>query len=403
MHHIRLLHRCETCLLVAAMFLASMTPCLAVGNALSWAERMALSEMERRGDSLKFGKGPRGYWAYETGVFLKGLEALWIETGDAKYYDYLKTTIDSFLESDSTIKTYKADDFNLDHINCGKLLLTLYKKTKEEKYRKAALLLMKQLEGQPRTHEGGFWHKKIYPYQMWLDGVYMSGPFLAQFAKMYNRPAGFDEVANQIMWIESHTRDSRTGLLYHGWDESRAQEWADPSTGCSKSFWGRAMGWYTMALVDTLDFMPEKHRARRAIIDILKRTSKAVASYQDSRTGLWYQVVDQGEGRGNYLEASASSMFVYALAKGVRKGYLGQEYAAVAQRGYEGLARRLIIQDADGKVSLTQICSVGGLGGPQKRNGTFDYYISEPIVTNDLKGVGAFILAGIETNRLFRK
>jgi unsaturated rhamnogalacturonyl hydrolase len=403
MHRVRLSCIYVTCLLVAAMFLASMRPCLAAGDDVSWAERMALSEMERRGDSLSFGKDPRGYWAYETGVFLKGLEALWIETGNAKYFDYLKTTIDSFLESDGTIKTYRHDDFNLDNINCGKLLLTLYEKTKEERYRKAALLLMKQLEGQPRTHEGGFWHKKIYPYQMWLDGVYMSSPFLAQFAKMYNRPAGFDEVANQILWIETHTRDSRTGLLYHGWDESRAQEWADPSTGCSRSFWGRAMGWYAMALVDTLDFMPGKHPARQAIIDILKRMSKAVARYQDSRTGLWYQVVDQGERRGNYLEASASSMFVYALAKGVRKGYLAREYAAVAQRGYEGLIRHLIIRNPDGKVSLTQICSVGGLGGAQKRNGTFDYYVSEPVVTNDLKGVGAFILAGIETNRLSRK
>jgi unsaturated rhamnogalacturonyl hydrolase len=364
---------------------------------------MASSEMKRLGDSLSFGKGPRGYWAYETGVFLKGLEALWIKTGDLKYYDYLKTIIDSFLEPDGTIRTYKLEDYNLDNINCGKLLLTLYEKTKEEKYREAALQLMKQLENQPRTREGGFWHKKIYPFQMWLDGVYMSGPFIAQFAKVFNRPAGFDEVSKQIIWIESHTRDSRTGLLYHGWDESRAQEWADPSTGCSKSFWGRAMGWYAMALVDTLDYLPKDHHSRQAIIDILNRMSKAVANYQDKRTGLWYQVVDQGDRKGNYLEASASSMFVYAIAKGVRNGYLGQERAKVARRGYEGLIKHLIASKPDGKISLTQVCSVGGLGGAQKRNGTFDYYISEPVVSNDLKGVGAFILASIEIDRLLRK
>ena len=163
------------------------------------------------------------------------------------------------------------------------------------------------------------------------------------------------------------------------------------------------MGWYAMALVDTLDFIPAKHHARRAIIDVLKRLSKAVAHYQDSRTGLWYQVVDQGERKRNYLEASASSMFVYALAKGVRKGYLGRNYAAVARKGYEGLVRHLIVRDPDGEVSLTRICSVGGLGGPQKRNGTFEYYMSEPIVANDLKGVGAFIMAGIEIDRLPRK
>lgn len=230
----------------------------------------------------------------------------------------------------------------------------------------------------------------------------MSSPFLAQSAKIFNRPDVFDEVSRQIIWIESHTRDSRSGLLYHGWDERRAQEWADPSTGCSKSFWGRAMGWYAMALVDTLDFMPQKHQARTAIIDILKRMAKAVASYQDGRTALWYQVVDQGARKGNYLEASASSMFVYALAKGVRKGYLDREYAIAARRGYDGLVRHLIATDSDGKVSLTQICSVGGLGGPQGRNGTFEYYVSEPIVANDLKGVGAFILASVEIDRLSR-
>ena len=390
-------------ILAATMLLSGVPLSLAAEDAESWAARMALSEMERRGDSLSFGKGPQGYWAYETGVFVKGLEAMWIKTGDVKYFDYLKRTIDSFLDSDGTIRTYKLDDYNLDNINCGKLLLILYEKTKEERYRNAALLLMKQLEGQPRTREGGFWHKKIYPYQMWLDGVFMSGPFLAQFARIFDRPTGFDEVANQILWIEKHTRDRRTGLLYHGWDESRAQEWADPSTGCSKSFWGRAMGWYAMALVDTLDFIPGKHQARPAIIDVLKRLSKAVASYQDSRTGLWYQVVDQGERKGNYMEASASSMFVYAFAKGVRKGYLGRDYAAVARKGYDGLIRHLITADPDGKISLTQICSVGGLGGPRKRNGTFEYYISEPIVANDLKGVGAFILAGIETGRLLQQ
>ncbi len=369
-------------------------------DARSWAEKLAASEMKRQGDSLFPDKNPKAKWAYETGVFLKGLEAIWTRTGDAKYYNYLRAVIDSYLESDGTIKTYRLEDYNLDNINTGKLLLTLYQKTREEKYRKAAFLLKKQIEGQPRTKEGGFWHKKIYPYQMWLDGIYMASPFLAEFARLFAQPAGFDEVANQILWIESHTRDSRTGLLFHGWDESRAQEWADPKTGCSKSFWGRAMGWYAMALVDVLDFLPVKHPRRTAVIDVLKRLSKAVASYQDSRSGLWYQVVDQGKRDKNYLEASASSMFVYALAKGFRNGYLDKKYAAVAVRGYEGLTRQLIRVDPDGMVSLTQICSVGGLGGAQKRDGTFAYYMSEPVVSNDLKGVGAFLMASIEIDRL---
>jgi unsaturated rhamnogalacturonyl hydrolase len=403
MNPIRLLRIVTAGVLVAMAIISGVPLNLAARSTKSWAEWMASSEMDRRGESLSFDRGPRGYWAYETGVFLKGLDVLSAASGIAKYYAYMKTTVDSFLEPDGTIRTYRLDDFNLDNINCGKLLLSLYEKTKEEKYRKAAQLLMKQIESQPRTHEGGFWHKKIYPYQMWLDGIYMSVPFIAQYAKIFHQPAEFDEVANQISWIENHTRDSRTGLLYHGWDESRAQEWADPVTGRSKNFWGRAMGWYAMGLVDTLDFMPQKHRSRSVIIDILRRLTKAVAGCQDGRTGLWYQVMDQGDRTGNYLEASASSMFVYAMAKGVRKGYLGSEYAAVAQKGYTGLIEKLVRQDPDGKISLTQICSVGGLGGAQKRNGTFEYYISEPIVTNDLKGIGAFIMAGIEIGHLARK
>lgn len=377
-----------------------MAPWVAAGDARTWAERMALSEMKRQGDSLLYGKNPKAKWAYETGVFLKGLEAAWMRTGNAKYYDFLKDVIDSYLEPDGTIETYKPEEYNLDNINCGKLLLTLYQKTKEEKYRKAAFLLMKQLENQPRTQEGGFWHKQIYPYQMWLDGIYMASPFLARYARMFDRPAALDDVANQIIWIENHARDTRTGLLYHGWDESREQAWADPVTGCSKSFWGRAMGWYAMGIVDVLEFLPRTHPRRTALVGILKRLSKALASYQDGETGLWYQVVDQGKRDKNYLEASASSMFVYAMAKGVRMGCLDKEYASVARKGYDGLIKHLIKIDPDGTVNLTQICSVGGLGGPQKRDGSFEYYVSEPVVVNDLKGVGAFLMASIEIDRL---
>ncbi len=377
-----------------------LTFCTAADTPKSWAEKMAASEMKRRGDSLSYGKDPRARWTYETGVFLMGLETVSAGTGNAKYFDYLKTVIDSFLEADGSIRTYKLGDYNLDNINSGKLLLTLYQKSGEEKYRKAAFLLMKQLESQPRTKEGGFWHKQIYPFQMWLDGIYMASPFLARASLMFEQPGGFEDVANQIVWIESHTRDARTGLLYHGWDESRSQEWADPQTGCSKSFWGRAMGWYAMAIVDVLDYMPAQHQRRAAVIDVFQRLAKGVAAYQDSKTGLWRQVVDQGTREKNYLEASASSMFVYAIAKGVRKGYLGKEYATIAKRAYEGLVKHLVRVDPDGSVTLTGICSVGGLGGPQKRDGTFDYYMSEPVVENDLKGVGAFLMACVEIDRL---
>ncbi len=381
----------------------AMAPRAYGADAREWAVRMSDSEMQRQGEALCYGKGPKGKWAYETGVFLKGLDAVWDTTGDGRYFDYVKKVIDSYLDSDGSIKTYKLEDHNLDNVNLGKQVLALYIKTKDEKYKKTADLLMKQLESQPRTKEGGFWHKKIYPYQMWLDGIYMASPFYVQYSQMFNRPAGFDDVANQILWLENHARDSKTGLLYHGWDESKAQEWADPVTGLSKCFWGRAMGWYAMAIVDVLDYFPANHPKRAQIIAVFQRLSKTVSNFQDPESGLWYQVVDQGKRQGNYLEASCSSMFVYALAKGVRKGYLGKEYASAAQRGYEGLVTRLVKTDPDGRVNLTQVCSVAGLGGPNHRNGTFGYYIGEPVVSNDLKGVGSFIMAGIEIDRLGKK
>ncbi len=387
-------------------FVILFGPCVVTrafcSDAQRWAVRMAGSEMTRQGDALCFG-GPKGKWAYETGVLLKGLEATWKSTGDEKYFDYSKRVVDSYVGADGSIKTYKLEDYNLDNINMGKQLLTLFDRTGDQKYKKAADRLMEQLKSQPRTNEGGFWHKKIYPYQMWLDGIYMASPFYAQYSLKFNQPAGFDDVANQIIWMENHARDGGTGLLYHGWDESRKQEWADPVTGLSKSFWGRSMGWYAMALVDVLDYLPASHPKRAEVITILQRLSAALVKFQDPQSGLWYQVVDQGSRKGNFLEASCSSMFVYALAKGARKGYIPPQYASASKKGHAGLVSRLVKTDPDGRVNLTQVCSVGGLGGPNHRNGTFEYYMSEPVVSNDLKGVGAFIMASIEIDLLAGK
>lgn len=365
-------------------------------DALASAERMAASEMQRRGDSLFCGKNPKARWVYETGVFLEGIERLGLRTGNRKDLDYVRNVVDSYVDNDGGLRTYKLDEYNLDSVRSGTLLLHLYRQSKEEKYRKAADVLMKQLETHPRTGEGGFWHKKIYPFQMWLDGIFMAEPFYAEYCQMFDRPAGFSDIANQIIWIERHTRDPKTGLLYHGWDEKKSQEWADPTTGCSHNFWGRAMGWYAMGIADVLDYLPASHPRRKEIEAVFQRTLQAVSKYQDAESGLWYQVVDQGSRKGNYLEASASSMFVYALAKGARKGYLGKESLSAAEKGYEGILRRFIVTDVGGSVHLTGICSVAGLGGPTHRNGSFEYYISEPVVQDDLKGVGAFILASTE-------
>jgi len=347
-------------------------------------------------DSAKNENGQPSRWSYEQGVVLKGIEGVWLSTGDGRYFSFIQKGMDNFVNADGSISTYKAEDFNLDNINCGKMLLLLYKVTGQDKYRKAATLLREQLKNHPRTSDGGFWHKKIYPDQMWLDGLYMAEPFYAEYATTFHESSAFDDIAKQFVLMESHARDPKTGLLYHGWDESKRQRWADPVTGHSPNFWDRAIGWYAMALVDTLDSFPRTHPQRAELIAILNRLAKAVAKYQDPKTGLWYQVVDKGTEQGNYLEASGSSMFVYALAKGVRNGYLPATYLAVARRGYRGLISEFVKTDANGQTNLDGTVSVAGLGGNPYRDGSYQYYINERVVTNDPKGIGAFLMASNE-------
>ncbi len=335
-------------------------------------------------------------WRYENGLLHRAVEQVWYRTGNDQYYDYIKREIDQFVDAAGNIKTYNLAEYNLDQVNAGRILFLLYRTTGEERYKKAICLLRDQLRTQPRTSEGGFWHKKIYPHQMWLDGIYMASPFYAEFARTFDEPAGFDDVAHQITLIEKHTRDPKTGLLYHAWDESREQRWANAATGCSPHFWGRAIGWYVMAIVDVLDYLPVDHLQRAELIAILDRTLDAVAKVQDQSTGLWYQVLDQGDRAGNYLEASASCMFVYAMAKGVRNGYVAPHYLQVARKAYIGIHGNLIEIDDQGLVNLNRICESAGLGGTPYRDGSYEYYVGEKIVTNDYKGVGAFILASVE-------
>lgn len=340
------------------------------------------------------GRTPR--WTYEQGVVLLGIAHIWKNTGDQKYFDYIRQTMDHYVNDDGTIRTYRVEEYNLDNINLGRMLLFLYGATKEDKYRKAADLLREQLRKHPRTSEGGFWHKQIYPSQMWLDGLYMAEPFYAEYAAMFHEDADFDDIAKQFMLIERHTRDEKTGLLYHGWDESKKQRWADPITGRSPNFWGRAMGWYAMALVDTLDYFQKGHPKRAELIAILKRLAIAVAKYQDSKAGLWYQVVDKAGAKGNYFESSAAAMFVYALAKGAHKEYLPASYLRVAEKGYRGMRTQFIETKPNGLVDYKGTVSVAGLGGNPYRDGSYEYYLSEKVVTNDPKGFGAFLLATAE-------
>ena len=354
--------RTITLILLSILLTAPLTT--AFGQTAPLSERMADTAMNTLWrDATKNESGIPAKWTYDHGLVLKGIEGVWHATGDDRYFNYIKQSMDQYINADGTIKTYKLDDYNLDNVLNGRVLLLLYKVTRQEKYRNAAALLRAQLKTQPRTSEGGFWHKKIYPSQMWLDGLYMAEPFYAEYAATFHEDAAFDDIARQFALMELHSRDTKTGLLYHGWDESRQQRWANPVTGRSPNFWGRAVGWYAMALVDTLDYFPEQHSQRAPRLEILKRLAAAVERYQDPKSGLWYQVLDKGDAKGNYLEASAACMFVYALAKAVRQGYLPASYLAVARKGYQGITTQFVEATARGGVNLKGTVSVAGLGG----------------------------------------
>ena len=298
-----------------------------------YSERMSETAMKLWPDSFSLGKpGTPAKWSYDLGVILKGVEAVWKASGEAKWFDYIQKQMDHYVQEDGTIKMYRPDDYNIDFVNNGKVLLFLYQETGEPKYFKAAAILRDQLKTHPRTSEGGFWHKQVYPHQMWLDGLYMGQPFYAEYAKLFDEPKAFDDITNQFVLMEKHSRDARTGLLYHGWDESREQKWANHTTGRSPHVWGRAMGWYSMALVDALPYFPEGHPGIDSLTGILQRLAKAVVAFQDEKSGVWYDVVDMGHRPENYFEASASCMLVYALAKGFRLGYLPKTYLRAAKK-----------------------------------------------------------------------
>jgi len=359
-----------------------------------YSQRMSQTAMQLWKDSFAV-KG-KARWSYDQGVILKGIEGVWKLYGQAEYFNYIQHSMDFYVQEDGSIKDYKRDEFNIDHTNNGKVVMMLYAVTGKEKYKKAIDLIRSQFNDHPRTKEGSFWHKKIYPWQVWLDGLYMGQPFYAEYAKLSGQDSVFDDVARQFINIERHARDRKTGLLYHGWDESREQKWADKATGCSPNFWGRALGWFGVAMVDVLDFLPEKHWGRDSIIAILNRFAKAVTNVQDAGSGVWYDIVDQPNRAKNYKEASASCMLVYTLAKAVRKGYIPASYMKNAKKGYDGIIKEFTETDAKGQFNLKSVVSVSGLGGNPYRDGSFDYYMSEPVVTNDPKGIGAFILCSVE-------
>ena len=376
-----------------------------VDSKLPWSVRLTESEMIRYPESWQLDFQPKLKWDYCHGLELGAMLDVYDAYGDKKIRDYAIAYADTMVHEDGSITAYKLTDYSLDRINSGKILFRIYEQTKNPKYKKALDLLYSQFEGQPRNEDGGFWHKKIYPHQMWLDGIFMASPYLVQYGATFNEPALFDEATKQILLINSKTYDPATGLFYHGWDESREQKWSNPETGCSPNFWSRSIGWYGAAIVDVLDFLPQETAGRDSIIQILQGLAKAIVKYQDPSSGTWYQVTDQGAREGNYLESSATALFIYTLAKAINKGYIGNEYIEPTQKAFDGMVKTFTRLEEDGSYTITNCCAVAGLGGDSKRyrDGSFEYYISEPIIENDPKSVGSFILAAIEYEKMTKK
>jgi len=339
-------------------------------------------------------------WNYEIGVTMMGIWGLWEKTKDSAYIKYVKKIVDHFVTADGDIRTYDLTDYNADHILTGRLVLRLHDAYQDPKYKRAADLLRKQIDWQPRNRAGGFWHKLKYPAQMWLDGLYMIEPFYAEYTKRFGTHEAYADIVHEFVLMEQKARDPKTGLIYHGWDESKQQFWADKQTGLSQSFWSRAMGWYHVALVEVLDVMDANHPERKKIIEILNRLTIAIVKTQDNASGVWWQITDKGGAEKNYLESSSSAMFVYALARSVNKGYISPSYKTAVQRGYAGLLKEFVVKDAEGLTHFTKTVAVGGLGGSPNRNGSYAYYMSEPIRSDDFKAIGPFMLAALEMEML---
>ena len=371
---------------------------LEVSDKLKWSEKLAQTLMIKHPEAYQIDDKTEPKWDYVHGLVMTSFEELYKKTNNKAYYDYFKGYADATIQPDGSIPSFRVDSYNIDMIPAGNSLFYLYEKTKEEKYLKAMQVLKGQLESHPRTSEGGFWHKKIYPNQMWLDGLYMGSPFYAHYTTKFENGKNLNDVAKQFELIQKHLLDKKTGLLYHGWDESKQMGWANKETGTSPNFWSRSLGWYAMALVDVLDYIPESHPKHKELVTYLNQLSEALAKYQHS-SGLWYQVTDQGNREGNYLEASGSAMFAYAFAKGANKGYLPKNYRALAEKAFDGLTRDLVKITPEGYVIITEACAVAGLGGKENRDGSYEYYINERKKDNDPKATGPFILAALELNK----
>lgn len=339
-------------------------------------------------------------WNYIDGCMLTALTAMTDITGDTRYLDFVEEVADCFVQEDGSILTYRPEKQELDSINEGRILFRMAEKTGKEKYRKAADRLRADLAAQPRTAEGNFWHKKVYPNQVWLDGTYMAMPFLALYEKHYGR-GDYSDILKQLRIIHGRMRDPKTGLYYHGYDCSREAFWADPETGLSRNFWLRAMGWFSVALADLIEILPEEGEERQELAGMLQELMESLLTFADEKTGMYWQVADQGGRPGNYLETSGSAMIAFAMLKGCRLGVLEDRFREAGKKTFRGITDNYL-KIRDGMIVLENICLVAGLGPESKphRDGSYEYYISEPVVSNDAKGAAPFVLCYTEMRRL---
>ncbi len=348
-------------------------------------------------------EGKASGWNYIDGCMILALLEVYRATGDKKYYEFADAFIDHRVREDGGIVGYQAEEYNIDNVNAGKTLFSLYELNGKEKYRKAIDLIYSQVKNQPRTREGNFWHKKIYPNQVWLDGMYMGQPFYMEYETKFNHRENYGDIFRQFRNVVEHMRDEKTGLYYHGYDASREIFWCDKQTGLSRNFWLRALGWYSMALLDTLskcepgkEYQKEYEFLKKTFVELIDSMLK----FQDE-SGLWYQLPALGGKETNYLETSGSAIMAYSLLKGVRLCFLPESYREYGLKAFNGICDRYL-KEKDGRLSLGGICLVAGLGpfDNMRRDGSFAYYMSEPVVEDDAKGVGPLLLAYTEMRRL---
>lgn len=362
------------------------------------------SEMTRCPDADRLdGLEGRLKWNYTTGLELLSFLEAAQRYGGEDIFEYVESWYDRMVGEDGSILTYKTGNFSTDHVCPGRTLFKLYDRTGKEKYRMAMDTLRRQLSLHPRTSEGGFWHKKVYPHQMWLDGLYMAQPFYAEYASRYEegsvREESFRDIVNNFLVVARHTYDPATGLYRHAWDESRSMFWCDKATGQSAHAWGRALGWYCMAIVDAMPLVPDGTPGKDEVLGIFRNIYETLPRYSDPATGLWYQVLDRPGAEGNYLESTCCAMFIYAMLKGIRMGYLDASLYKDARKAYSAMLDTFVTTDGDGLVNLGSCCAVAGLGGKDNRSGDYDYYINERICSNDPKGIGPLVMASLEIER----